>query len=271
MRILFVGDVVGRSGRDAIDKHLPVLINNLKVDVAIVNGENSSHGIGISPDICKSFYASGTHCITGGNHSWGNKDIMTYIDRDPRLIRPINFPKALPGKGFYIHSLSDGRKILIVNALARTFMEPLDDPFTMTMELIQVHTLGKSVQAIFVDFHGEATSEKMAFGHYLDGKVSAVMGTHTHIPTADDHILNGGTAFMSDAGMTGDFDSVIGVKKDVPIQKFVKKISIDRMSPAEGEATLCGCLIETDDKTGLAKNIGRVCVGPRLKTVMPDF
>lgn len=271
MRILFVGDVVGRSGRDAIEKHLPVLSNKLKADVVIVNGENASHGIGISSDICKGFYECGAHCITLGNHAWDNKEILTYIDRDPRLVRPVNYPKALPGKGHYIHALSDGRKIMIVNAMARLFMDPLDDPFSMTMDLAQAHPLGRAVNAIFVDFHGEASSEKMSFGHYLDGYVSAIVGTHTHIPTADDHILNGGTAFMSDAGMTGDYDSVIGMKKDVPIQRFVKKISMDRLSPADGEATLCGCLIETDDKTGLAKNIGRVRVGPRLKPEMPEF
>lgn len=271
MRILFVGDVVGRSGREAIDKHLPVLVNRLKADVVIVNGENSSHGIGISSDICKGFYESGAHCITGGNHSWDNKEILTYIDRDPRLIRPINYPSALPGKGHYLHKLADGRKILIVNAMARLFMDPLDDPFAMTMDIVKAHPLGNAVNAIFVDFHGEATSEKMAFAHYLDGYVSAVVGTHTHLPTADDHILNGGTAFMSDAGMTGDYDSVIGMKKDVPITRFVKKISMDRLSPADGEATLCGCLIETDDKTGLTKNIGRIHIGPRLKQEMPDF
>ncbi|MCM2344891.1 MAG: TIGR00282 family metallophosphoesterase [Alphaproteobacteria bacterium] len=271
MRILFVGDVVGRSGRDAIDKHLASLRQNLRADVVIVNGENSSHGIGISSDICKGFYASGTDCITLGNHAWDNKEILTYIDRDPRLIRPINYPKALPGKGHYLHSLNDGRKILVINAMARLFMDPLDDPFDMTMSLVKAHPLGSAVQAIFVDFHGEASSEKMAFGHYLDGYVSAIVGTHTHIPTADNHVLNGGTAFMSDAGMTGDYDSVIGMKKDVPIQRFVKKISMDRLSPSEGEATLCGCLIETDDKNGRALKIGRVRIGPRLQSEMPDF
>lgn len=271
MRVLFIGDVVGRSGRDALTKHLPGLRKELRADVTIVNGENAAHGIGINPDICKELYALGTDVITTGNHIWDQREIISYIDRDPKLLRPINFPKGTPGKGFYMHATPDGRKILVVNAMARVFMDPLDDPFAAMGELIKSYPLGGTANAIFLDFHGEASSEKMAMGHYLDGKVSCVVGTHTHIPTADAQIFPGGTAYQTDAGMTGDFDSVIGVKKEVPIQRFLRKLPTDRFSPAEGEATVCGLLVETDDKTGLAKNVGPLRIGGRLKPETPEF
>jgi metallophosphoesterase (TIGR00282 family) len=271
MRILFIGDVMGRSGRDALTKHLPDLRKNLRADVTIVNAENAAHGIGLNPEICKDLYALGTDVITTGNHVWDQREIISYIDRDPKLLRPVNFPKGTPGKGFNVHSLPDGRKILVVNAMARIFMDPMDDPFAAMNELLNTYRLGASVHAIFLDFHGEATSEKMAMGHYLDGRISALVGTHTHAPTADIQIFNNGTAYQSDAGMTGDYDSVIGVKKEVPIARFVRKMPTDRMSPAEGEATVCGLFVETDDKTGLAKNAGAVRIGGRLKPEMPDF
>ncbi|MGZ9097892.1 MAG: TIGR00282 family metallophosphoesterase [Micavibrio sp.] len=271
MRILFIGDVVGRTGRDALTKHLPDLKKNLRADVVVVNGENAAHGIGITPDICKEFYALGTDVISTGNHIWDQREIIPYIDRDPKLLRPINFPKGTVGKGYYLHALPDGRKILVINAMARLFMDPLDDPFLAVNDLLNTYRLGAGANAILLDFHGEATSEKMAMGHYLDGRASIVVGTHTHVPTADVQIMPGGTAYQTDAGMTCDFDSVIGFKKDVPIQRFTRKMPTDRLTPAEGEGTVCGLFVETDDKTGLAKHACAVRVGGRLKPEMPDF
>jgi len=269
MRILFIGDVVGRSGRDALQKHLPVLKEKLSPDVVIVNGENAAHGIGINEKICQEFYACGVHCITTGNHVWDQREVIPYIARDPRLLRPLNFPKNTPGNGVYIHQLDDGRKIAIINLMARLFMDALDDPFAAADNALADLKRARDIQAIFIDFHGEATSEKMAFAHFLDGRVSAVVGTHTHIPTADAQVLPGGTAYQSDAGMTGDYDSVIGVRKDISIQRFVKKMPGEKMIPAEGEASVCGCFIVTDDKTGLARSIDPVRIGGRLQQSVP--
>jgi metallophosphoesterase (TIGR00282 family) len=271
VRILFIGDVMGRSGRDAISAHLPALKEKLKTDVVILNGENAAAGIGITDKICKQFYKDGVDVITTGNHVWDQREIIPYIDRDPKLLRPINFPKGTPGKGAYVHSLSDGRKILVANAMGRLFMDALDDPFAAVEELVQAHALKLKVQASFIDFHAEATSEKMSFAHYFDGRVSAVVGTHTHVPTADAQVLPGGTAYQTDAGMTGDYNSVIGVQKETPIQRFTRKMPTDRLSPADGEATICGVFIETDDKTGLAKRIEPVRTGGRLKVNIPEI
>lgn len=271
MRILFIGDVMGRSGRDALAKHLPDLKEKLSPDVVIVNGENAAHGLGITEGICKDFYGLGVDVITTGNHVWDQREILAYIERDPKLLRPINFPDNTPGNGFVIHETSDGQSIMVVNAMARLFMDPMEDPFKMMNDLVKDYPLKQKVDAIFLDFHGEATSETMAMAHYLDGKVSGVVGTHTHIPTADAQVLERGTAFQTDAGMTGDYDSVIGVRKDISIHRFVRKIPGERMIPADGEATVCGVLIETSDNTGLAKNIAPVRVGGRLHEEIPSF
>ena len=271
MRILFIGDVMGRTGRDALTEHLPNLKDILKTDIVIVNGENSAHGFGITPKICEEFYGCGVDCITTGNHIWDQREIIPYIDKDPKLLRPLNYPAGTMGNGFYIHETASGAKIMIVNAMARLFMDAMDDPFAALDRLVQEYPLKRKVQAIFVDFHGETTSEKMAMAHYLDGRISALVGTHTHIPTADYHIMVNGTAYQTDAGMTGDYDSVIGVRKDISIHRFVRKTPCERMVPADGEATVCGTLIETDDKTGLAVNISAVRVGGRLSSLMPDF
>ncbi|HPF79192.1 MAG TPA: TIGR00282 family metallophosphoesterase [Alphaproteobacteria bacterium] len=271
MRILFIGDIMGRTGRDALEKHLPTLKEKLKPDVIIVNGENAAHGLGITEQICKDFYGFGVDVITTGNHVWDQREILSYIERDPKLLRPINFPANTPGNGHVVHELKDGRKIMVINAMARLFMDPMEDPFKMVMDLVQQHKMGHQCDAIFLDFHGEATSEKMAIAHYLDGKVSGVVGTHTHIPTADAQILPSGTAFQTDAGMTGDYDSVIGVRKEISIHRFVRKIPGERMIPADGEPTLCGTLIVTSDNTGLAKNVAPVRIGGRLHEEIPAF
>lgn len=268
MRILFIGDVMGRSGRDALAKYLPKLKTDLKPDVVIVNGENAAHGVGINESICKDFFALGTDVITTGNHVWDQREVIPYIAREPRLLRPHNYPESLPGAGFYKHALPNGQSILVINLMARLFMDPLDDPFAIADKIIAQHVLGRSVQAIFLDFHGEATSEKMAMAHYLDGRVTAVIGTHTHMPSADCQILDRGTAFQSDAGMTGDYNSVIGMKPDAPVQRFTRKFSIERLSPADGEGTVCGTLIVTNDN-GTAAKIAPVRVGPRLENTIP--
>ncbi|MGE3624671.1 MAG: TIGR00282 family metallophosphoesterase [Bdellovibrionales bacterium] len=271
MRILFFGDIMGRSGRDGVARHLPALKTRLKPDVVIINAENAAGGFGITDKIAQEFYALGADCLTTGNHVWDQKELLGTIDRDPRLIRPLNYPEGTPGRGCYLHQLPDGRKILVANIMARLFMEPsLDDPFAATEKLLAQHRLGASVQAILLDFHSEATSEKMAFGHNFDGRVSAVIGTHTHVPTADDQILPKGTAYLSDAGMCGDYDSVIGVKKALSIWRFTRKIPGERMAPAEGEATMCGAFIVTDDATGLARRIEPFRIGGRLRQQMPD-
>lgn len=269
MRILFIGDIYGRSGREALEKYLPTLKEKLSPDVVIVNAENSCHGRGITPSIAKGMFEWGADCLTGGNHIWGQKDIIPYIQNEKRLIRPINLPPESPGVGATLITLTDGRTIKVIHALGRVFMEPLDCPFRMVEAEAKKKILGQHVNAIFVDFHAEATSEKMAMGHFLDGRVTAVVGTHTHVPTADAHIMEKGTAYMTDAGMTGDYNSVIGAEKAGPVRRFTTKMPGERMTPAKGEGMLCGALIISDDNTGLAKSIEPVRMGKGLQETMP--
>ncbi|MEI8321344.1 MAG: TIGR00282 family metallophosphoesterase [Alphaproteobacteria bacterium] len=270
MKLLFCGDVVGRTGREAILEHIPLLRNRLGLDYVIVNAENAAHGFGVTPAICKDMYAAGVDVITTGNHIWDQKDIVGHIDQDKNLLRPLNYPPKTPGNGFVVVQKDNAPALLVVNLMGRLFMDALDDPFAAMDALLRTYTLGKNVAAIFVDFHAEATSEKMAAGHYFDGRISGLVGTHTHVPTADCHILPKGTAYQTDAGMTGDYDSVVGMKKDVPIDRFVKKFSKERLSAADGPATLCGTFIETDDKTGKALKIIPIRVGgilPQIETL----
>lgn len=264
MQILFLGDIVGRAGRDAVAAHLPKLREKLTPDVIIANGENAAAGFGITQKIAREFFAMGIHCLTTGNHVWDQRELVGQIDQEPNLLRPLNYPDGTPGRGATIITTANGKKILVINTMARLFMDSLDDPFAVTHKFLTQHRLGQSVAAIFVDFHGEASSEKMAYAHYLDGRVSVVVGTHTHIPTADAMILPGGTAYQTDAGMCGDYDSVIGMKKEVPIAKFTRKLPTDRMSPADGEATLCGIFVTTDDATGKATAIRPIRIGGKL-------
>ena len=267
MRILFFGDVMGRSGRDGLLKHLPSLKATHKPDVVIVNGENAAAGHGISVKIAQEFFAAGVTCITTGNHVWKQKEMLTHIDTMPNLLRPLNYPDSTPGRGSYLHSLPDGRKILITHLMGQMGIQPtLDDPFLAAEKFFAAQRLGQTANAIFLDFHAEVTSEKVAMGQFLDGRVSAVIGTHTHIPTADEHVLAKGTAYQTDAGMCGDFDSVIGMKKELAVWRFTHKTPGERLVPAEGEATLCGTLITTNDKTGLAESILAVQVGGCLKS-----
>jgi 2',3'-cyclic-nucleotide 2'-phosphodiesterase len=268
MRILFCGDVMGRAGRDAVIGNMPRLKRGLALDFIVVNGENAAHGFGITEEICRDFYSAGCDVITGGNHSWDKKEILPYIGGDPRLLRPINFPPGTPGAGHGVYTLADGRTVLVINAMGRLFMDAIDDPFRAVDALLKQHPLG-SVTATLVDFHGEATSEKVAIGVFCDGRASAVVGSHTHVPTADHRILPGGTAFQTDTGMCGDYDSVIGIKKEIVVARFVTKVPGERLQVSEGEGTLCGVFIATDDATGLAKQVAPVRVGGKLSPTIP--
>lgn len=270
MRLLFLGDVMGRAGRAAVSEHLGRLRAELKLDIVIVNGENATSGSGLSPDHAKGLLQAGADCITLGDHAFDQKDMLSFIEQEPRIIRPLNFAKSAPGRGVYIASDARGRRVLITQVLGQVFMKrPFDDPFSALDEVLRRHPLGGQIQASLVDIHCEATSEKMAVGHFCDGKVSAVVGTHTHVPTADAMILSAGTAYQSDAGMCGDYNSVIGMDKAEPLRRFITGMSKARFTPAVGEATLCGLYVETDDATGLAQNVNMIRVGGRLAPSAP--
>jgi metallophosphoesterase (TIGR00282 family) len=271
VNIILLGDVVGRPGREAVARHLPALRRDLEIDVAVVNAENAAHGFGLTEKICGELYEAGADILTTGNHVWDQREIIPYIDRDPRVLRPANFPPGTVGTGTRLHKLPDGRTVLVVNLMGRLFMDALDDPFRAFDAELAGRVLGRDLSAIVVDFHGEATSEKTAFGHFCDGRVSAVIGTHTHIPTADHQILPAGTAYISDLGMCGNYDSVIGMDKHASIRRFVTKMPGQKPQVAEGEATLCGVFIATDDATGLARRIEPVRVGGRLAPSVPTL
>jgi metallophosphoesterase (TIGR00282 family) len=271
VRILFIGDVVGRSGRTIVTERLPGLVRDWKLDLAIVNGENAAGGFGITEAIYHDLVDAGADAITLGNHAWDQRDALVFIERAPRLIRPLNYPKGAPGRGAAMIEAKNGARALVINAMGRVFMDPLDDPFAAVDRELIACPLKTGADAIVVDIHAETTSEKQAMGHFLDGRASLVIGTHTHAPTADHHILPGGTAFMSDVGMTGDYDSVIGMSKDEPIGRFLRKIATSKFEASLGPATLCGLAIETDDATGLARKVGAVRLGGVLEQARPTF
>jgi metallophosphoesterase (TIGR00282 family) len=269
MRLLYCGDVVGRAGRDAVLEHVPALRRRLSLDFVVVEGENAAHGFGITAKICDEFFAAGVDAITLGNHAWDQREILQHIIGEPRLLRPHNAPESTPGTGARIFTLADGRRVLLVNVMLRLFMDAYDDPFRAARLEIERAPLGE-VQAAIVDVHGEATSEKMALGHHLDGRVSLVVGSHSHVPTGDAQILPGGTAYQSDAGMCGDYDSVIGMRKEPAVARFTTKLPGERLQPADGPGTLCGVFVETDDATGLASRIAPVRLGGRLIETVPE-
>lgn len=269
MRVLVLGDVVGRAGRVAVEENVPRLRERLRLDFVIVNGENAAHGFGITDKICEAFYAAGVDVITTGNHVWDRREIIGYIRGESRLLRPLNYPEGTPGSGACLYPVAGGRKVMVIHPMCRLFMDPLDDPFAAVDEALRNHRLGRTANGIIVDVHGESTSEKMAMGHFLDGRVSAVLGSHTHVPTADAQILTGGTAYLTDLGMCGDYDSVIGMEKKTAIEKFTKKMPTDRLQPAGGEATLCGAYLEIDDGSGLATKISPLRLGGRLAPECP--
>ena len=271
MRILFIGDVVGRSGRAVLLARLPGLMQDWKLDFVAVNGENAAGGFGITEAIYQEFVDVGADAVTGGNHSWDQKEALVFIERAPKLMRPINYPAGTPGRGVALIEARNGARVLVVNVMGRIFMDALDDPFPAVERELAACPLRQAADAIIIDIHGEATSEKQAMGHFCDGRASLVVGTHTHVPTADHQILPRGTAFVSDVGMTGDYDSVIGMDKEEPLVRFLRKIPTARFEPALGEATLCALAVETDDTTGLARRVGAVRLGGRLEQARPTF
>ena len=265
MRLIFLGDVVGRAGRDALARELPLLKQRYRPDLVVVNGENAAHGFGITEDIFLGFLAAGADAVTLGNHAFDQREALIFIERYPNLLRPVYWPTGCPGRGSALIDTASGRRVLVMQAMGRVMIEPmLDDPFPAAERELEACPLGLGCDAVLIDFHAEATSEKMAFGHFCDGRASLVVGTHTHVPTADHQILPGGTGYLTDAGMCGDYDSVIGMEKAEPMQRFLRKLPVERMRPAEGEASVCGVAVETDDRTGLATLIAPIRAGGRL-------
>jgi 2',3'-cyclic-nucleotide 2'-phosphodiesterase len=270
MRLLFIGDVVGRAGRAIVLAELPKLRVAWNLDCVVVNGENAAGGFGITEAICSDFLAAGADCVTLGNHAFDQREALDFINHQPRLIRPLNYPRGTPGSGVNLIETKKGARVLVTNLLGRIFMDAMDDPFVAIEQELAACPLGEGCDVAIVDFHGEASSEKQAFAHFLDGRVTLVVGTHTHVPTADHQILPQGTAYMTDAGMTGDYDSIIGMEKEEPIRRFIRKVPGNRLEPAAGAATLCGLAVETDAK-GLATKIAPVRLGGRLSQARPDF
>ena len=244
MNILFLGDVVGRSGRNALNNQLPSLKKDLELDFVIVNCENATSGIGLSPDHAKEILGYGVDCITLGDHAFDQREMMFYINEEPRIIRPLNYSKVAPGRGAKVFDLPSGKRIMVVQVLGRVFMKkPYSDPFSALEIILNDQVMGKTVDAIILDIHAEATSEKMALGHWCDGRVSLSVGTHTHIPTSDMQFLGKGSVYQTDAGMCGDYNSVIGMDKCEPISRFVTGLNKSKFVPAKGEATLCGVFV----------------------------
>jgi len=264
MKVMYIGDVVGKSGRKAVLDHLPRLRDELSLDFVVVNGENAAHGFGITGPICEQFFDAGADVVTTGNHAWDQREIIDYIQKEPRLLRPVNYPEGTPGQGMGIYEVVGGRKVVVIQAMGRLFMDPLDDPFAAVSRAMLNKRVGDTVDFVLIDIHAEATSEKMAMGHHFDGRASMVVGSHSHVPTADAQIFPGGTAYQTDAGMCGDYNSVIGMTKGPAIERFTTKMPKQRLEPAAGEGTLCGVYVETDDATGLAVTITPIRVGGRL-------
>ena len=266
MKILFLGDVMGRAGRRAITENLSRLRTEWKLDFIVVNGENATSGMGLSGIHAKALLDAGADCLTLGDHAFDQKDMLSFIEQEPRVIRPLNFSKNAPGKGARLFTAQNGRKVLVAQALGQVFMKrPYDDPFSALEPVLKSHPLGGMASAVIVDIHCEATSEKMAMGHWCDGRASLIVGTHTHVPTSDAMILPKGSAYLTDAGMTGDYNSVIGMEKTEPLRRFVTGMPKDRFTPANEEATLSGVYIETDDRTGKATRIVPIRQGGKLQ------
>lgn len=267
MKIAFFGDIVGKPGRIAMADHLPSLRRDLDLDFVVINAENAAGGFGLTEIIANTLFEAGADCLTLGDHAWDQREMLTYIEREPRIIRPLNYPEnaQAPGRGSNLFTLNDGRRVGVIQLQGNVFMrQVLDNAFAAADDALDALPLGTVADAVILDFHCEATSEKMAMGHYCDGRASLVVGTHTHVPTADHTILAGGTAYQTDAGMCGDYDSVIGMQKDTSINRFLTQMPGKRYEPALAEATLCGVVVETDPKTGLAVTIDPIRVGGTL-------
>ena len=271
MRLLFLGDIVGRAGRNAVVERLPGLVEAHRLDFVIVNGENAAGGFGITEDILRAVLDAGADVVTSGNHAFDQREALVFAQRQDRFLRPVNYPEGTPGRGAGLFMARNGARVLVVNVMGRVFMDALDDPFAAVDRDLAACPLGEQADAIVIDIHAEASSEKQAMAWHVDGRATLVVGTHTHVPTSDYRILAGGTAYQTDAGMCGDYDSVIGMDKEEPLNRFLTRISNARMQPAEGEATVCGVAVETDDRTGLATNIAPIRIGGRLQPALPDF
>ena len=270
MKILFLGDVVGRAGRKALTDRLPRLREDWKLDFVVVNGENATGGMGLSGPHAKEFFDAGADVVTLGDHAFDQKDMLGFVEQEKRMIRPLNFAKGAPGAGARLFADRRGRKVLVAQVLGQVFMKrAFEDPFGTIEAALKPYPLGGQAQAVLVDVHCEATSEKMAMGLFLDGRASVVVGTHTHVPTGDAMILPKGTAYMTDAGMCGDYHSVIGMDKAEPLRRFVTGMAKTRFSPALGEATLSGLYVETDDATGRAVRVQPVREGGVLRQAAP--
>jgi metallophosphoesterase (TIGR00282 family) len=271
MRLLFLGDVMGRAGRAAVCDRLPGLKRDWRLDFVVVNGENATSGHGLSQLHAETMLKAGVDCLTLGDHAFDQRDMLQFIEKEPRILRPLNYAKTAPGRGFQLFQAQNGRKVLVLQALGQVFMKrPFSDPFSAVEGVLRSHPLGGLASATIVDIHCEATSEKMAVGHFCDGRASLVVGTHTHVPTGDAQVLPGGTAYLTDAGMCGDYDSVIGMEKGEPLRRFITGMPKERFTPARGEATLSGVFVETDDKTGKALRVQPVRIGGRLQQSGPD-
>jgi hypothetical protein len=271
MRILFIGDVVGRPGRNVLCERLPELRRRWALDAVVVNGENAAGGFGITEEIYQDLRDAGADAVTLGNHAFDQREALVFIERADRLVRPVNFPVGTPGRGAALFEIADGRRVLVINAMGRLYMDALDDPFRAVEREIDACPLGAAADAIIVDMHAEATSEKQAMGYFLDGRVSLVVGTHTHVPTSDHRILPAGTAYQSDAGMTGAYESILGMDRREPIRRWLEKTPGGRMEPAEGPGSICGVAVETDDRTGLAVHVAPVRIGGVLEQAWPVF
>ena len=270
MRLALFGDVMGRSGRTAFCEHVPRFRRRYALDFVLVNAENAAGGFGVTTSVCEQLFEAGADVITTGNHAFDQRDELDLFDRELRLLRPANFPATNPGRGSGLFQSSGGQNVLVLHAQGQRAMPPIDDPFAALERELEGVLLGREADAILVDFHGETTSEKYALGHYLDGRASVVVGTHTHVPTADHQILPRGTAYMTDLGMTGDYDSVIGMEKSEPIRRFTTKMNEGRFAPASGEATLCGLFVETND-AGLAVRAEPIRIGGVLGDAAPSL
>ena len=272
MRLLFLGDMVGRTGRRAVCERLPGLIRDFSLDFVIVNGENAAGGFGITEAIYLETIDAGADVVTTGNHVWDKREAMVFCERHERFLRPANYPAGTPGRGCGLYQARNGARVLVANLMGRVFMHPdLDDPFNAAESILAACPLKEQADVIVFDFHAEATSEKQCFGHFVDGRASLAVGTHTHVPTADHQILTGGTAYMSDVGMCGDYDSSLGLDKEEPLNRFLAKIPKRRFEAAHGPATICGVGVEISERTGLAEKIAPLRIGPRLSTAIPPF
>jgi metallophosphoesterase (TIGR00282 family) len=269
MRILLIGDVVGRGARQTVGLLVPQLRRSLGLDFVVANGENAAGGFGITEAICDEMLGLGVDCVTLGNHAFDQREALVFIERQPRLLRPVNYPPGTPGSGAGLYTAARGQQVLVVNPIGRVFMDALDDPFAAIERELGACPLGVGCDAIFIDMHAEASSEKMAMAHFVDGRASVVVGSHTHTPTADAQILPGGTGYQTDAGMTGDYDSVVGMDKEEPLRRFLRKTPGARYEPANGEATFCGVAAEIG-ADGLATMISPVRLGGRLREEWPQ-